>query len=220
MNPTTKALLARAMAQGRTDWLVERQNGFATLRAVRGSTAAQMLHWFQSLPPDRIEPVSEALLQRRFGKPTQEQRALIKAADTVLVMRPRDDESPPQARVDRKRLRRLTREALSGVLGPAMTLGSSVEWVHESALDGDWMLRTFVDTGGSTRDVQYDHSLVSEAAGGTVLSLSALGLLGVGGSATVWDILGAGEEESTAQTIARFADRFRREVAPALTKDL
>ena len=221
MDPTTKALLARAIVQGRADCMAERQRSFATLRAVRGETAVLMLHWLQSLPQDRIEPVSEALLQRRFGNPTLEQRALIKEADTALLMRLPEDEWPPEgSRLDRKRLRKPTREALSAVLGPAQTMGSSVEWVHESPLDGDWILRTIVDTGGSTRDVEYAQSLVSRSAGETYLRTSALGLLGVGGDATVWNLVRGGEEESSAATIARFADRFRREVAPRLTKDL
>jgi hypothetical protein len=109
-------------------------------------------------------------------------------------------------------------EALNPVLGNDYEeWGHWQEWRYVGHV-GRWSIYTFVDVGGHSHQLVYDHSIVSE--GGEYLheAISLLSWLGIGGQ-TDWYGLVDADAEPTAAALARIVAHFM-DAVPELLEGL
>ena len=218
MHPAAMELNARAAREGRLRWRTEIAAGFPLLQSIRSSLVQTELGWLKALPEGRVQAAADALVARRFERPTKEQSVILAESDAAFVEGIGLALWPPPEGVDRRLLRKLVYAALPSIAGPVLGNPAKEAWMHQKPIAGGWSIRTSVDVGGRTRDLEYRHSLIAPDSE-NVLGTTLIGLLGVG-SSTNWNLLSRGAEEPTVKLLVELTGRFVDEVAPKLVQGL
>lgn len=90
------------------------------------------------------------------------------------------------AKTSRKVVRKKVIDSLYPVLGDIAEKHGTVGWVYETKI-GPWNLRTWIDTGGRSRQLSYDHSIVCPEKCLLIEGVSFLQWLGIHGGGMDWD---------------------------------
>lgn len=86
----------------------------------------------------------------------------------------------------RKVVRKKVVESLYTVLGDISEKHGTVEWVYETEI-GPWKLYTWIDTGGRSRQLGYNHSIMHTVTDRLIENTSFLSWLGICGGETMWN---------------------------------
>jgi hypothetical protein len=110
------------------------------------------------------------------------------------------------ARADRKRLRKLIRDALPAVAGEYEALGGANEFRYWKRV-GEWRVCTHIDLSSRQQQLIYHHSVELDPANSLVEFESLMSWLGLSGE-TSWNTLPPGKEHEAVENLRTLCQRF------------
>lgn len=175
---------------------------FPRLRSITGSMALRALAFFESLAAGERLPAGTALVKRFHIEGMDLCGDYLTSADQAWIERWRVDASKECRLETRERKRPMRRPFATVVIGQLVRmLGGELERQSGTTVQlrtavGLWTLETTVGVGSRPFYFQQVHARRYVAIGGDSV-LPRLGLTGQ----TVWDLIGAGEEERAASAL-------------------
>jgi len=216
------------------EWADEIASGFGRVARVQSLEAQHCVTVLRSLSVHEVKTLSVALNKSRRLGPTTLAGDLVdgvSAEEKARVKRFRDalraqDSTTwltgpgglwTSARADRKRLRKLIREALPAVAGEYETFGGANEFRYCKRIGG-WRVYTHIDVSSRQQQLIYHHSVQLDTAHSLVEFESLMTWLGLVGG-TRWNTLPTGKEHEAAETLRMLCQHFL-ESLPALLEGL
>ena len=212
---TRRSFALRFFRWSEQDWKREVSDRLRVLRSIQGMTAQAVVALLESLSPVQQEAMASALLTRghratleALGRPTTpDQRRLLERRDAVSLI---PSLALMHGGADRRRLRELIKNRVSPIIGvrdDASGPRGSLRYVRR--FDG-FRVQTTIDTGGSTFQMCYDHSILGNGERQYLLRrTSVLSWLGVSAQ-TNWDALKSGDEPEAVDSLAHACDHFMK----------
>ncbi|MHC4759008.1 MAG: hypothetical protein ACYTE8_10155 [Planctomycetota bacterium] len=213
------------------EWRRELREGFPFLKMSKIPEAESIISLVKEFPPDEIWNLCTAIVKRKnqhklemfgesFTKQDQDYHELFcnimrkKISQKIFQSSTQEEffddmKKKILQKTPRRVIRKKVVDSLHPVLGDIFEKHGTVEWVYETKI-GPWKLKTWIDTGGRSRQLSYSHSITYTNEHRLLEGISLERWLGIGGSETMWNNITESNLEqivsSLTQLIVHFVD--------------